>query len=514
MKTELEKTSTAYQYDYYRYLERVTKRQLEEHLEAYFLYKENISVINQLAHTYYFLEDYYNALDFVMKIHNLPEYIRNKEEYYFTLVLTGDIYRKLNINESAIQYYMEAIKQLTETDSKRKRAHLNRLIASVYIKVRTLELASDFAMESLQLAELIMEDKLIGDANFTLCKIYSIRKQYDRALKFGLKAVEMFKACQEDKGLVLVYLEIANIYANEKDQGLAKNFYERSLMLSTEINYINGIIFGNFLLGKLLYHQGYKERALFIVEEAISASRKHNASDLKVDLYYLISDIYAAHQEYELAYNALKTGMELYHHLMAEKNREKIYKLQNDYNLFMKNRELKHYIEQNTSLEKQNRQLSEEVQHDALTGLLNRRGLRRAIVNLGFEGNHMLILGDIDDFKKVNDECGHPCGDMLLTEIAKVLRDACKSNYRVARWGGEEFLMVLPSTSVESAIEFTTKIMERVAQININHNENIFNVSMTFGIAAMIGDFETSIHLADQRLYFGKRNGKNQVVYE
>jgi len=505
---------TAYQYDYYSYLERATRRQLEEHLEAYYLYKENISIINQLAHTYYYMNDYFNALDFVMKIHNLPEHNKNKEEYYFTLKLTGNIYRKLNINDSALHYFVEALKNIGDIDTKRKRCHINRLISGVYTKIRALELATDHAVESLQTAELLMDNKLIGDANFALCKIHSIRKQYEKALKFGLKAVEMFREIDAQKGLTLVFLEIANIYANENDQALAKNFYERSLMLSTEINYFEGMIFGNYLLGKMLFRQGYKDRALIVVEEAIAVSRKNNSNEFKVELYYLISDIYAANKEYELAYNALKTGVELYQHIVAERNKEKIYKLQNDYNLFVKNKELKSYIEQNSSLEKMNRQLSEEVQHDALTNLLNRRGLRRAINNLGFEGNHILILGDIDDFKKVNDECGHPCGDMLLQEISKVLRDSCKSNYRVARWGGEEFLMVLPSTTLESAIEFTTIIREKIEDIHISHEQHVFNITMTFGVALMIGDFETSIHLADQRLYFGKRHGKNQVVYD
>lgn len=513
MKTNEVEEYAVYNYDYYSYLERVTKRQLEDQLEAYELYKENISIINQLACTYYYMHDYFNALDYVMKIHNLSEHGRNKEEYYFTLKLTGDIYRKLNINESSIHYYMEALKHITDIDAKRKRCHLNRLISMVYTKIRALEMATDYAVESLQLSELIMDNKLIGDANFALCKIHTLRRQYEKALKFGIKSVEMFKSVKADKGLTLVYLEIANIYANENDQILAKNFYERALMLSTEVNYSEGMIFGNYLLGKLLFKQGYKERALIIVEDAISVSRKNNANDIKADLYYLISDIYAANKEFELAYSALKTGMEIHQHLIAEHNKEKIYKLQNDYNLYIKNKELKQYMEQNSSLEKLNRQLSEEVQHDALTNLLNRRGLRRSIQNLAFEGNHIIILGDIDDFKRVNDECGHPCGDMLLLEISKVLRDSCKSHYRVARWGGEEFLLVLPSTTMESAIEFTSIVMEKVENILITHENRQFNVTMTFGLAAMIGDFETSIHLADQRLYYGKRNGKNQVVY-
>jgi diguanylate cyclase (GGDEF)-like protein len=505
---------TVYHYDFYTYLERATRRQLEEQLEAYNLYKENISIINQLAYTYYYLSDYFHALDYVMKIHNLPEQARNKEEYYFTLKLTGDIYRKLNINESSIYYYMEALKAISEIDPKRKRCQLTRLISMVYTKTRAVELAMDYAVESLQLSELIMDNKLIGDANFVLCKIHSLRKQYEKALKFGLKALEMFKAVNAHKGLTLVYLEIANIYANENDQVLAQNFYEKALMTSTEINYSEGMIFGNYLLGKLLFKQGYYERALIIVEEGIAISRKNNANDIKADLYYLISEIYAAHKEFELAYNALRTGMEIQQHILAERNKEKIYKLQNDYNLYIKNKELKQYMEQNSSLEKINRQLSEEVQHDALTNLLNRRGLRRTISNLGFDGNHILILGDIDDFKRVNDECGHPCGDILLLEIARVLRDTCKSHYRVARWGGEEFLMVLPSTTLESAIEFVRKVMDKISNIHITHEDKAYNITMTFGLATMIGDFETSIHLADQRLYYGKRNGKNQIIYD
>jgi len=503
-----------YSYDHYHSYERTTKRMIEEGLEAYQLYRENLSVINQLAYSYYYVGDYFKALDYTLKAHALRDIGPDKDEYYFTLKLTGDIYRKLSIHESAVNYYMKALKNIGPSDTKRKRCDVLRHMATVYTEINTLDLATDYGVEALQMAELFEDQGLIGDANLALCRIHLARRLNDKALKFGLKAVEMYKATNRQKGLVLVYLEIASIYANNNDYILAQNFYERALTISTEINFESGIIFSNYLLGKLLYRRGYARRAQAILEDALEISRRHNIQKHKVDLYYLLSDIYAGNEEFELAYNAYKTGTELNEHLRSDKHKEKIYKLQNEYNLYVKELQLKHYKEENMTLELKNRQLTQEVIRDPLTGLLNRRGLKNSIAGLSYGGNHIIILSDIDDFKFVNDEYGHPCGDVLLKGISRLLSMNSKSNYRVSRWGGEEFLMVLPSTTLEAGVEYAYDMLTKISNETFLYQEHKFNVTMTFGLAPLIGDFETSIHLADQRLYEGKGNGKNQVVYQ
>ncbi len=503
-----------YKYDFYKRYERATRHGIDDALEAYKLYQNNLSIINQVAHSYYYVNDYFNALDFILKGLNLEERYKSIEECYYTNKLAGDIYRKLGITNSSITYYNEAIKKISDQDSQRKRCDLLRHLSMVYTDTRTLDLATDYAVEALQLAELIREDKLIGDANLALCRIYSYRKLFDKSLKFGLKSIEMFKKLKESKAMVLTYLELASIYAYQNNPELSKTFYERAQFLSEEINYSSGIVFSNYLLGRLLYKQGNKERALYILEQALDESRRLNFHSHKVKLYYLLSDLYADSQDYELAYNAYKVGTELKNHQSSERNRERIYQLQNDYNLFVKEKQLKQYIEENVNLEKMNRQLNEEVKLDALTSLLNRRGLKRSIQNLGFDGSHMIVLSDIDNFKLINDEFGHPCGDVLLKGISKIFRDNSKSGVRIARWGGEEFLMVLPMTTIEACVEYTSTILKKVSHNTFDYKDHEFSVTMTFGIAPLIGDFETSIHLADQRLYYGKRNGKNQVVYK
>jgi len=503
-----------YKYNFYTRYERATKRSITDGLEAFSVYPNNLSIINQVAHSYYYVNDYFNALDFVLKGLNLGDEYKTSEECYYTNKLAGDIYRQLGISNSAMTYYNLAIEKIGNQDKQRKKCDIMRHLSMVYTDSRTLALATDYAVEALQLAELIRDDKLIGDANLVLCRIYSFRKLFDKSMKFGLKSIEMFKKLKESKAMVLSYLELASIYAYKNDSELSKNFYERAQLLSKEINYSSGIVFSNYLLGRLLYKQGNRDRALYILEQALDESRRLNFHSHKVKLYYLLSDLYADSNDYELAYNAYKTGTELKNHQSSERNKERIYQLQNDYNLFLKEQQLKQYKEENMNLEKKNRQLNEEVQLDTLTSLFNRRGLRRSIQNLSFDSSHMIVLSDIDNFKLVNDEYGHPCGDMLLKGIAKIFKDHSKSSIRIARWGGEEFLMVLPMTTIEACIDYTSTILKKISRNKFKYKDHEISVTMTFGVAPLIGDFETSIHLADQRLYYGKRHGKNQVVYK
>lgn len=510
----MEKVDSVYTYTYYSQYSQGTNKYLKDSLEAYEIEKNNLSFLNQVAYCYYYNNDYFNALDFVLKAHNLPKEQQNTNDYYYTLKLTGDIYRKLGIYESAIYYYFEATKHIGDMDKQRKRCDIDRHIGMVYTAINTLDLATDYAVEALQIAELVRDKKLIGEANLSLCRISAIRKLYDKSLKYGIKAVEMFKEIDATKGLVLIYLELASVYEHSDDNNMSKSFYERALMLSTEIEYNSGVIFSNLLLGKLLSKEGYTKRALYILEEALTLSRKFNIQRHKVDLYYSLAELYADTGDYELAYNSYKTGTELKENQQANGNQQRIFKLQNEYNLYMKEKELKQYIEQNESLEKINRKLTKEVQMDPLTGLLNRRGLRHAINNLTFDGRHFVILCDIDDFKLINDEYGHPCGDSLLKELAQLFYNNIKNNYRVARWGGEEFLMILPSTSQEEALAFAQMLLNKIREYKFTCDKFFIQATLTFGVTPLLDEFEASIHLADERLYKGKNNGKNQIVFD
>ena len=166
----------------------------------------------------------------------------------------------------------------------------------------------------------------------------------------------------------------------------------------------------------------------------------------------------------------------------------------------------------------QNEQLDELAHKDPLTHLLNRRSMNEKMTlrmeQLKLTGKRFtLVIGDIDDFKKVNDNYGHEAGDIVLITVSDIIRQNVGGGGFVCRWGGEEILMVL-NESLESATEVTDRIRKRIDENIVNHEGNQIHVSMTFGVAESIPGYkiEHLIQQADDRLYYGKKHGKNQVV--
>ena len=123
------------------------------------------------------------------------------------------------------------------------------------------------------------------------------------------------------------------------------------------------------------------------------------------------------------------------------------------------------------------------------------------------------LFADIDKFKNFNDTYGHECGDVVLKTVAQVVRTLLRKPDYIARWGGEEFLVVLPETSLENAELVAERIRAMVAATEFNYNGHIFKVTITLGVAlfdSRLG-IEHSINLADRALYRGKENGRNRV---
>ena len=169
-------------------------------------------------------------------------------------------------------------------------------------------------------------------------------------------------------------------------------------------------------------------------------------------------------------------------------------------------------------LEQEKETLDAIASHAPLTQLLNRRSmeihLRKAMELAKKNGTQFsVILGDIDDFKKVNDSYGHECGDKVLILVADTIRSHMRPEDSVCRWGGEEILLLIngPETA---AITLAEKIRTSIEQAGVTEEGTEVSVTMTFGVASYVPGFKINklIQLADNNLYIGKINGKNQVV--
>ncbi len=166
------------------------------------------------------------------------------------------------------------------------------------------------------------------------------------------------------------------------------------------------------------------------------------------------------------------------------------------------------------------KRLEDSAKLDYLTSVCNRRGFREWFdrlreLNPTSAGPIALILGDIDHFKRINDTFGHAAGDKVLMEISKILTRNLSPFDAVCRWGGEEFLILLPSKSEQDALRIAEIIRKDIEAAGIPwENAVLLKATMTFGVAA--SDLETSlddsVQKADMALYLGKKRGRNIAV--
>jgi diguanylate cyclase (GGDEF)-like protein len=143
---------------------------------------------------------------------------------------------------------------------------------------------------------------------------------------------------------------------------------------------------------------------------------------------------------------------------------------------------------------------------DELTNALNRNG---CIYKLKKIKDYSLLMIDIDFFKKINDTYGHDRGDMVLREISKTIRTHIRKNDVFCRWGGEEFIIILPETSLKRA----AKVAEKIKNIIQNSDFNGIRITVSIGVSEFNKSFEFTLKKADEKLYYSKNTGRNKVSF-
>ena len=164
-----------------------------------------------------------------------------------------------------------------------------------------------------------------------------------------------------------------------------------------------------------------------------------------------------------------------------------------------------------------------QASHDALTGLINRREfeqrLERAVLSAQQQGReHVLCYMDLDQFKVINDTCGHAAGDELLRQLALLLKGSLRERDTLARLGGDEFALLLENCSVADALEVADTFRAEVQRYRFKWEDRIFSVGMSVGVVAITRDSGTAASLlsaADAACYVAKGRGRNQIhLYE
>lgn len=181
---------------------------------------------------------------------------------------------------------------------------------------------------------------------------------------------------------------------------------------------------------------------------------------------------------------------------------------------------------QKRSLEKKNNQLIRELEEmaikDPLTGLFNHRHLHTCLSeeiarSARYHHKFVTLMADIDHFKNINDSHGHLFGDFVLIRLARLLEDNTRSTDSIFRYGGEEFLILLPETGEKAAVPVVERLMESIRTHRFSCDGHETDITISIGAALFPNeakDITGVIGLADRRLYRAKQSGRDRFDFE
>ncbi len=172
-------------------------------------------------------------------------------------------------------------------------------------------------------------------------------------------------------------------------------------------------------------------------------------------------------------------------------------------------------------------QLIKKLEHmsrtDSLTGLLNRRAIINELSNeveraRRYGSELSMMLCDIDRFKDTNDTFGHEAGDQALIVVAETLSELARKNDMMGRYGGDEFMLVLPDTGVDGALEFARRITSKIENTEVRTvSGDAFNITLSVGVTGFVrkkDEADAVIRRADMGMYASKRAGRNKITVQ
>lgn len=166
--------------------------------------------------------------------------------------------------------------------------------------------------------------------------------------------------------------------------------------------------------------------------------------------------------------------------------------------------------------EKHSEEIKRLSEEDYLTALFNRRKIHEVIESeivrcKRYKGSFAVILLDIDNFKNINDNFGHNVGDKVLVQFSNILKQTIRESDIAGRWGGEEFIVICPETTINGALSLAEKLRN---EIENSEFKIVSKVTSSFGVACMEHDdsLQSLFQRVDEVMYLAKQAGKNKVV--
>lgn len=526
--------------------------------------------LNTLAEAERYLGNYVIALEYSKRGLELHHQVNDPVGYAKALMGAGIIYRYIGRYEKSLESIHKAYTYYQKVHNVIGIAKASHQMGLIYTRLEQFELAKSFYQITIDLPKDKVEPKTLASSLREMAVIYINVNDYKSAKELAFRAYNIYKNENDKTKQSLLARVIGNAYYGQSDNARAETFYRESLSLATEVGSKLYQIKAQIPLADILIEKDINE-ALTLLKKSVVLSDEIKDKVQQLYAYRILHKAEASQKNFKEALSYAEKEMNLFKIIQKEKDdnelilaKANLYSHKMEMELDTLKEKLKHeqleLVKMNNEKEiaeqaskisqleltknkyanialtsllflcclialfiykrfvdsrKRNKELDYLATRDPLTNCYNRRVLldllNRDLSELELIGEYCIIMADIDHFKAVNDTHGHNVGDEVIHGVANILQSGVRQNDIVARFGGEEFCLVLPGAAKEQALRIAESLREKIA----NSHFNLVTVTCSFGVTSMQFNAKTAtglINQADLALYKSKRNGRNQVT--
>jgi diguanylate cyclase (GGDEF)-like protein len=515
-------------------------------------------------------KNYITALDYALKSLEILSSDSSSLSYAQVALTTGIIYRNIGYYEKSLEYIQQAKTIYKKEDDVPHLAEVYNQIGLIYTNLNQLNNAKSFYSQTIDLPIKEIKPETRAAAFRELGFISYKQDHLEESIDLINTALYIYQAISSDTKTTRIKILLGLNYLKQENFTLAERYFEESLALASRFKQIDFQIESLNFLGRIMLNQDV-EQAISLLERALILSSRVDDKDKKMMTYHwlkecekvsgnlekvieysekkyqLLQEIQEEQEAFDLAKNKVilasyKLELELKDlRENAELNTLKLNKQQNEIILMRQSQQIaKLEIKKNRfsnlllitvlsvfvilvvyilykykNTQSKNRELDYLASRDPLTHCYNRRILylryHKSFEEKDKLNQYSVVLADIDKFKSVNDNFGHSTGDKVLQGVAKILRDNVSEHDTVARFGGEEFCILLPNSKIREAEGLAEKFRQEIEDTKFES----LNITCSFGVASLDNEIEcdlTLIERADMALYQSKYQGRNRVT--
>jgi len=537
--------------------------------------KEQLGDTLGIAKTYRNIGNIYVAMGrHAMALASMKEYLvlaqaaKDSNQIALALAGIGSLHKDLGNYDAALDYALQAVRIAERLGDQNGLSDAYRNLGVIYKDLGNYDDALSSCKRSLEINEDTNESMGITADLSNIAIIYKHMEQYDKALEYQERSLRMRQTLGDRIGVARCLVNIGNIYQRTGNYAEALKRHREALTLADEMGNAQTCLDALLNIAAACNSLGRYPEAERAAQRATSLGIEENLLETLQNSYHSLSVAYAGLGDHKKALDYFRLHTSTRDSIFNEESDKRISELQIRYETGKREKEiallrkdaeirglelsqeknLKRYLaaisvlvtllailaynryrfkaNANKEITRKNQELGQAYQKmeemarkDPLTGLSNRWDLLERIAYERTRSERSgarfsILIGDVDDFKAINDQHGHDCGDFVLVTLAKIMNSTVRKQDVVSRWGGEEFLILIPETDREGGAVVAEKLRKRIEEDPFVFRGTGIPVTMTFGVSACGGtdDVGCCITEADAALYQGKEQGKNCVI--